>query len=189
MGRAGLRQAGVVKKGNREMGKRVAVLMFSLGLGLLMGCSPEYNWREVAVSGGAVKAIFPDKPIIRTRKLDFAGQAVPFTFTMAEVDGTLFAIGYAPLPAGPGSGEPARAAMGRELVRSLYQNMHVPVPAALPGFGTRFTIQSASGGQAGKLQATIWLTPDALVEGIVTGDSKAFPLSQADEFLRSVVVP
>ena len=52
-----LAQAGVV------VFRRFGFLMIFLAL--LAGCSPDYNWREVAVADGAVQASF--SPIRRER--------------------------------------------------------------------------------------------------------------------------
>ncbi|HEY9278840.1 MAG TPA: hypothetical protein VIP51_02105 [Eoetvoesiella sp.] len=149
---------------------------------LLSGCSPDYNWRNVAVADGMVKAIFPDKPKVQERTLEFAGHKVIFSLTTATVDGVVFAVGYAPLPEALRSDEPARNEMGRAVIRSFYQNLGVPVPDDLPAFGTRFRIDGHSAQGATTLQATAWMLPHALVEGIVTSPTASFPELQADEF-------
>src|SRR3546814_5483330 len=52
--------------------------------GLLAGCSPSYNWRTVALAGGAVSTVLPGKPVTRARTLDFAGHNITLTFRSEE---------------------------------------------------------------------------------------------------------
>lgn len=165
---------------------RVGFLLIFLGM--LAGCSPDYNWRDVAVADGAVKAAFPDTPEIRTRKLLFSGHEIDFTLTVAKVNGALFAVGYGALPEPLRSDAAARDEMGKEAIRSLYRNSGVDEPGTLPGLGTRFVVTGQSPKGPVTTQATVWAPPHALIEAIVTADSAAFPKQQADDFLRSVVV-
>jgi len=53
---------------------RVLCALFAL-IGLV-ACSPEYNWREVAISGAAVSAIFPDKPKVDEKRFIFEGETL-----------------------------------------------------------------------------------------------------------------
>ncbi|HWK62318.1 MAG TPA: hypothetical protein VNT00_12940 [Eoetvoesiella sp.] len=165
---------------------RFACLMI-LVLGLLAGCSPEYNWRQVPVAGGMVRATFPDKPETAKRSLNFAGHAVEFTLTAATVNGAVFAVGYAPLPAALADDEAARTKMGQTVMASFYQNLGAEIPAELPAFGEAFEIMGKDAGKgAMRLQAMTWVLPHALVEGMVTARADAFPESQAREFLKAL---
>lgn len=155
---------------------------------LLTGCSPDYNWREVAVADGAVQASFPDTTRTHSRKLTFAGHEIEFALTVAKVKGVLFAVGYATLPEALRGDESARREMGKEAIRSFYRNASVEEPAVLPDWGEAFKIDGASSTTAITLQARVWVPPHALIEAIVTADAPAFPQQQADDFLRSVVV-
>src|SRR3546814_16827392 len=82
--------------------------------GLLAGCSPSYNWRTVALAGGAVSTVLPGKPVTRARTLDFAGHNITLTFMLAQVNDGLFAVGYAPLPESLRQNEALRAEMRAE---------------------------------------------------------------------------
>jgi len=167
---------------------RYACLMIVL-LGMLAGCSPEYNWRQVQVADGMVQAIFPDKPETAKRSLDFAGHAVEFSLTAATVNDAVFAVGYAPLPEALEKDEAARTRMGQTVMASFYQNLGVDIPDELPPFGEPFEITGKGTGKgAVRLRAMTWVLPHALVEGMVTARADAFPEQQAQEFLKALVV-
>lgn len=157
-------------------------------LSLLAGCSPDYNWRTVAVANGMVNAIFPDKPQTQERTLDFSGHKVQFTLTAATVEGAVFAVGYAALPDSLRTDETARNEMGQAVIRSFYQNLGLAVPENLPPFGTRFDLQGQSPKGPVKLQVKTWMLPHALVEGIVTAPATSFPEQQANEFFAGLGV-
>jgi len=151
---------------------------------LAAGCSPEYNWREVAVADGAVQAVFPDRAEAATKKLVFDGHEVPFTITAAEAGKTVFAVGYAPWPQALKSDPQTRRRMGRAVVESFYRSLDVAPPDPLPAFGETFQVSGQDGHTI--LRARVWLLPQALVEGIVAGPGQAFPDQPAKDFLRSV---
>jgi hypothetical protein len=164
-------------------------LLVSLVLSaLLAGCSPDYNWRTVSLAGGAVSSILPDKPITKSRTLEFAGHNITLTFLLAEVDGTLFAVGYAPLPDSLRADAALRAEMGRQVIESFYQGLKLPAPPTLPGFGQPFALKGPDTGRPTALHATVWMTPQALVEAMVTGDAAKFPAHEARQFLDSTKV-
>lgn len=166
---------------------RAGVLI--LMLGLLLGCSPDYNWRHVSVADGMVRATFPDKPQTAKRALQFAGNEIEFSLTAATVKGAVFAVGYAPLPASLKNDETARLNMGRTVIASFYQNLGMEAPAGLPEFGKPFEIAGPDAGKgATRLRAMVWILPNALVEGIVTARSDEFPDEQAAEFLNTLAV-
>lgn len=154
--------------------------------GMLAACSPDYNWRRVAVGGGAVQAIFPDKPQTHERSLNFSGHDISFGLTSANVDGASFTVAYAPLP----EGLRGDAGAGKELVgavmRSLYHSLGAGEPAQLPELGKPFVIDAQPPQKPLRLRATVWLTDQALVEGLVMAEQGKFPAEQADEFFRGI---
>ncbi|MGB3288255.1 MAG: hypothetical protein WBA83_03160 [Burkholderiaceae bacterium] len=153
---------------------------------LMAACSPQYNWRQLVVAGGAVTALFPDKPATQQRKLPFSGHDVAFSMSSAEVDDALFTVVYAELPEALRADQAARKEFAAAVVGSLYRNLGQEPPEPLPLSGELFTIQGKSPDGALTLRARAWLTEQGLVEGIVTAAQNGFPEQQADEFLRSV---
>ena len=97
---------------------------------LLSACSPQYNWRQVQapVSGASTgtgtepeirySALFPAKPASYTRPIHLNGQVVKMTMTVAEVDGTSFAIGTATLP-DAGQAQATLLAMKTAMLRNI----------------------------------------------------------------------
>jgi len=166
----------------------IRIGVIAVMLGLLLGCSPEYNWRDVSVGEGAVKATFPDKPVTEMRKLDFSGHNVEFSVTATTVKGATFAVGYAPMPAAIRDDEKARNVMGDQVIQSFYRNLGIAPPSSLPALGAPFVIRGQSPRGEIELQAMVRVTPFALVEGVVTANTEAFPQEQATEFLRSIIV-
>ncbi|WP_397475125.1 hypothetical protein [Pusillimonas sp.] len=160
--------------------KRIcAGLLFTV---CIAGCSPEYNWREVAVGDDVGLVLFPDKPRVETRTLEFSGQQVRFTLTTAEVGGSIFAVGHAPWPQAMQADEQLRRELGHAVISSLYRNLGGEAPAELPAFGESFDVE----GSSMQLQARVWLSRQALVEGMVMGPTEDFPSAAAGEFLDSV---
>lgn len=156
---------------------------------ILVGCSPDYNWRTTTLGAGEVTGFFPDKPLVQQRVLDFSGQKITFSLTTATVDGAVFAVGYAPLPPAMQNDPAARTELMASTMRSLYQNMGQAVPDPLPAPGQHFEIQGQAVGNEARLQATVWLTEHALVEGLVSAAAANFPDDQANEFFRGLSVP
>lgn len=90
---------------------------------LASACSPRYNWREVDVADGRVRAAFPNRVQTETRQLRLDTHTLDFTLASATVGEAVFAIGSAPLPREIAADPVARQALGMALMRSLYVNM------------------------------------------------------------------
>lgn len=168
------------------MGMFRVLFPMMLGLLLLAGCSPDYNWRQVRVADGAVTAFFPDKPRTESRGMQFDGHDLAFSLTSVSVHDTLFAVGYAPLPQAIQGDPAAREAFASAVIGSLYQGMGERPPPALPAWGEPFVIEGNTQAATLRLKVVVWLTDRALVEGVVTAKASAFPQAQADEFLRGI---
>ncbi|MBB5215771.1 hypothetical protein [Parapusillimonas granuli] len=164
------------------------IVLICLMAVLAAGCSPSYNWREMSVAGGAVRAIFPDKPATVERELEFQGRQVAFSMTSASVGGGMFTVAYAALPGSATADASARVAFAQAVMRSLYRNLGAAEPEPLPAFGETFVIEGKSSKGALRLKGRVWLTDQALVEGLVTAVPDDFPGPEADEFLKGVAV-
>lgn len=166
----------------------VRILLICLMAAVLAGCSPSYNWREMPVAEGAVKAFFPDKPTTQERDLEFNGHRLVFSMTSASVGSGMFTVAYAPLPAAVAADAAVRKDFAQAVMRSLYRNLGAAEPDALPAFGESFVIDGKSSKGALRLKGKLWLTDHALIEGLVTAVPDEFPELEADEFLRGVAV-
>lgn len=153
---------------------------------MLAACYPKYDWRQVTVGDGRVRAMLPDKPHTSERDLEFEGHPITFVLTSASVEGILFTIGYAALPPALQEDAAARTRLLQRTQASLYQNLGIDPPARLPAAGERFSVTGTGQGRSLQIEALIWTTHDALIEGMVVGPADALPLAEINEFLREL---
>ncbi|WP_338880862.1 hypothetical protein WHX56_07185 [Achromobacter veterisilvae] len=160
-----------------------------VGLALLVAaCSPAYNWREVDVADGHVRAAFPDRVMTDTRDLKLDTHTLRFTLVTANVGEAVFAVGSAPLPPDIAADPVARRALGMALMRSLYTNMQAMPPMEWPPYGEVIEVHGKAMGKPGWLQAKVWVTDTMLIEAVAAGTQESLPAERAREFLRSVVI-
>lgn len=161
-----------------------AVLLVAFAM--LGGCSPQYDWRMVSVDDGRVRAMLPAKPHTAERELIFEGHALTFILTSASVDDVLFTVGYVNLPDALRADAASRERLVAQTQASLYRNLGVVPPPDMPAAAERFTIDGQGGGSPLRLEAIVWATQDALIEGMVIGAADALPQTQIAEFLREL---
>nr|WP_232312153.1 hypothetical protein [Achromobacter spanius] len=170
----------------RFMFKKAGLIV---GLALLVAaCSPRYNWREVDVADGHVRAAFPDRVSTDSRDLRLDTHILRFTLSTATVGEAVFAIGSAPLPPEMAADPAARQALGMALMQSLYTNMQAPPPAQWPAYGQVIEVHGKAMGKPGWLQARVWVTDTMLIEAVAAGTTESLPPERAREFLQSVVI-
>lgn len=163
------------------------VSLVALALFGLAGCTPQYDWRMVSLGDGQVRAMFPDKPRTSEREFEFEGHAITFSLTSASVNDVLFTVGYASLPDALRNEKSARERLVRQVQTSLYLNLGAQPPNQMPAAATQFVVEGAAGqGSPLRLEAVVWATEYALIEGIVLGANNAFPQDQVNEFLREL---
>ena len=78
-----------------------------VALAAIVACSPSYNWRELDVADGHVRAAFPDTVKTETGT-PVDTMTMPVTMASAKVGDGMFAVVSAPLPAEIAA-SPARA--------------------------------------------------------------------------------
>ncbi|KRC84797.1 hypothetical protein ASE30_21265 [Achromobacter sp. Root83] len=170
----------------RFMLKKAGVLA---GLAVLLAaCSPSYNWREMDVADGHVRAAFPARVSTDTRDLKLDTHTLQFTLASATVGEGVFAVGSAPLPPEIAGNPAAKRALGVALMRSLYVNMQSTPPMEWPPYGEAIEVHGKVAGKPGWLQAKVWVTDTMLIEAVAAGTQESLPAERAREFLRSVVV-
>jgi len=152
----------------------------------LVACSPEYNWREVGISGSGVTVIFPDKPKVDEKRFVFEGETLVLSMTGTTVKNAIFAVGHAPLSAGIQADETARQALYQQVVGSFFSNFDQPVPNPLPATGELFVVTGEGPNGGMQLSAKVWMFPDHLLEVIVVAPKSNFPEEQAREFFSGV---
>lgn len=152
--------------------------------GLLAACSPRYDWRELDAAEGQVRAAFPARVQTDSRDLVLVGRELRFSLTSAQVEGAVFAVGYAPLPEDL-QGKPAARELGDALRRSLYANFGAEPPAQAPDDGTEIEVHAPPGQRDAWLLARIWVTSRMLIEVVATGSRRSLSPEHAREFVRS----
>ncbi|MBV7538028.1 hypothetical protein KW842_19830 [Duganella sp. sic0402] len=78
--------------------------MHTLPLALLLAvtltaCSPKYDWRDYRSKDAPYAVLFPGKPATQTRSVKLDKLDASMTMTACDIDGVIFAIGSAQLPA------------------------------------------------------------------------------------------
>ncbi|HMN81497.1 MAG TPA: hypothetical protein PKA20_16445 [Burkholderiaceae bacterium] len=76
----------------RLLASLAAVAMPAAG-GMLSGCTPEYNWREVRYPEQGVIVMLPGKPASLTRRISLDGEPVDMTMHGTAAGGSNFAVG------------------------------------------------------------------------------------------------
>lgn len=155
---------------------------------LVAACSPSYNWREMDVADGHVRAAFPAKVQSQTRDINLAGHKLRFTLEMADVNGAMFAVGHARLPDELARDPAARAALGQALAQSLYANLGAAPPPALPAYGDDIEIHGLAGQHEGWLLARVWVTDTMLIDAVAAGSPETLPRERAQEFVHGVKI-
>jgi len=95
--------------------------------GLLMGCAPALDWREVRPEAGGITLLFPCKPDHQARRLPLAGAELRLVLHACTAGGATFALAFADV------GDPARVAPAlTELEAVTRRNLNAGAPERLP---------------------------------------------------------
>jgi hypothetical protein len=86
--------------------------------GLLTGCTPQYNWREVRYPEQGVVVMLPGKPASLTRRITLDDEPVDMTMHGTAAGGSNFAVGVVRL-ADPSRRDKYLAAMRAQMVRNI----------------------------------------------------------------------
>lgn len=175
---------------------RTALLVSAL---LLAACSPKFDWREMPAADGAVRVTFPARPQTDTRDVDVAGHTMPLTFSVAEVDTSVFAVGYAKLPeavlADPA--ELAKVADGfEEVLRAnlrgtLKERREVSLKQASGDSrkvfrAVQLEVHGAVAESPAWLLGRVYVIGNTLIEVVALGPESALPRDVAETFVQSV---
>lgn len=68
------------------------LLIATIAATLTLGCTPAFNWRDVAFDGAPVAALLPCKPDRATRMVPLAGAARPMVMAGCEAGGAMFTV-------------------------------------------------------------------------------------------------
>lgn len=148
----------------------------------LTGCSPDFDWRVVSVGDGMVTGVLPARPHTQTRAINFDGQSLNLSITMAEANEVLFALGHAVLPEALQGNRQAARALAAEMMASFYRNLEVPPPDPLPALGSRFIVDGRGPDGSIRIEALVGLSGNSLVEAVVMGKQQMFDRAPVQDF-------
>jgi hypothetical protein len=174
----------------RAAGARAALA--GVGMAVLAGCSPQYDWRTVANNMSGYSVDLPAKPGSDRREIDVDGTRMPMRMQTAEVDGELFVVGTLDLPdARPATQQAAIAFLRDGLARNVSTTpdaRDVAVPVA--GGGTVDGIELRLSGHAGENAEARTIHARLVAKGAhayqvaIVGRSQP-PVEQVDQFFQS----
>lgn len=111
-----------------------------LAAGLLSGCAPALDWRQVRPDGAGLEALFPCKPDSHARQAALAGRSVHMTLHACTAGGHTYALGFADVadPAQvPAALDALRAAAAANLGGREVAQATLSVPGMTPQPGAR----------------------------------------------------
>lgn len=148
----------------------------------VLGCSPEYNWRELRVAEGRAVVAFPARVQTETRSLKIEGENLSFSLTSAAVKQNLFAVGFAALPAA--LTQARQEAIKLALLNMLAANLGASLPAVAMQ-GEPFMLESSSTRPI-RMVARVLIHRGYLLEFIATGSPDELSPELTTEFMRSI---
>jgi hypothetical protein len=165
--------------------KRVGFWLLGFVLAFLLGCSPEFNWREMGVADGRATLAFPAKVQTEQRQIQIGGETLAFSLSAANVGPAVFAIGFAALP--ENLSESAQQTLTRALLTSLFAaSGKVPTQDALEG--KVFELETLVAKQPSILIARVLVHRGMLLQVVASGPKQDLPREQALEFMRSLAL-
>lgn len=171
-------------------------LLPALAAGLLMACSPTYNWRDYSSQDAPFRVMFPDKPTVHKRSIDIGGMPVEMTMTAVDVNGTTFAVGSAEAP-DAAQAQAALAAMQTALIRNIGATVTKQKSSAAAAVSGANGMQAASldieaigvhNGTPMKLIGHFESRNKRFYQVIVMGKANAMSSEQIDQFMSSFKV-
>lgn len=165
--------------------RRLAVVLL---VAVLAACSPEYNWRELIVAEGQIRAAFPARVQTETRTVKLGDVSTSFTVVAASVNDATFAVGHARLPPDAASDSAHRRQLATLLLSSAYTNLGAAPPADVRPSPDAVVVRG-EGARAGTWSLVkVLTTPDGLVQAIAMGRDGDLSMERAREFVDQVVM-
>lgn len=161
------------------------VMWLSVGLsvGLLTGCTPEYNWRETMVAEDRAVIMFPSRTQTEQRPIDVEGIQTTFSLTTAAVDQAVFSLGFIPLP--ETLGQEKSTALVKTVVSALAARAGKQAPEnALTG--EIFTLETVVANKPSLMMARVVIHRGMLIQVVVSGPKQSLSNENALEFVRSL---
>ena len=164
---------------------KVKLLLVLLSALWLAGCTPDYNWRELAVADDRAVVMFPSRVKTEQRTLQVQGVELVFSLTSAAVDQAVFSVGYAALD--PKLDPEQIERLVKAFATALAARVGQPL-AAQAVTGEVFQIESVVAGQPSRLLGRVLTHRGMLIQVVVSGPKKSLSTENATEFMRSLVL-
>lgn len=175
----------MIKNGVAKVSKFLSFWVSGVVLALLLGCTPEFNWRELSMADDRVTLAFPAKVLTEQRQLQIDDHKLLFSLSAASVGSAVFAVGYAPLPQGLNAAQ--ELSLKRALLGSLFSPSGQEVSqVALEG--RVFELDTVVAKQPSLLVARVFIHRGMLIQVVASGPRNALPREQALEFMQSLVL-
>ena len=121
----------------RQVPSLLRTLMLALSIPLLQACTPVLDWREVALEGGRLQALFPCKPSSQERPVPReSGPSASAWLQVCRAQGLTFAVLTLPVPV-QADGQPDDQALDRLIEGATLRWGERAEPAAEPIAGVR----------------------------------------------------
>ena len=144
--------------------------------GLLAGCTPALDWREVRPAGSQLLLLFPCKPSAQERRVALAGQAVRMTLHACAAGGQTWGLAVADV-ADPTRVTPALAELGASSAANIGAAPARPAPFqvrdATPNAGSqRLRLQgNLPDGTQVKMQVAVFTHGTRVFQATVLGEA------------------
>ena len=149
----------------------------------LVGCTPEYNWREVEVADGRAKLAFPARVQTDQRAVNLGGNNQSFYLTSASVNDAVFAVGFMKIP------DNMSVTDSRQLVRDLVNSLAARTGKRPPddAYESRvFELDAVVAGRPSRLVGRVLVHRGMLIQVVASGPTSALSQEHANEFMRSL---
>ena len=168
-----------------------SILATTLVVGLL-GCNPQFNWREFTSKDATWQVTFPAKPATASRPINLGSMQTTMTMTAAEVDDMVFLVGQAEAADEAAAG-PALIAMQTALVKNIQGTVTRDASSsASSNAGTRISrnieARGTRQGQPIRLVGHFEARGRSLYQVVVVGPAKSIRPEQTEQFIGSFKV-
>lgn len=176
----------------RFRGLRAAAGLMGVGIVVLTGCSPQYDWRTVANNTSGYSVDLPAKPGADQREIEVDGTPMRMRMQTAEVDGELFVVGTLDLPdAKPTTQQAAIAFLRDGLARNVSatpdaHDVAVPVAGggAIDGIELRLSGRAGEKAEPRTIHARLVAKGARAYQVAIVGRAEP-PVEQVDQFFQS----
>jgi hypothetical protein len=198
-----LRRTGIDRDGDparRGLMRVGALLAGGSAAGWLVGCSPDFDWRESRSANDELRMLLPGRPASLVRTIHLRDVAVEMSMTGAEARGVAFTVAIVQPPAGATLGadrllEAMREQMLRNILATPMRTRQASVPsvdaegrdtAAAAGDGTAIEVLARGSGphQAVMLVGRFFIANGRPAQAVVIG--RDLPEEAAAQFLDSL---